>query len=125
MAPIQFSDSDSEQVDDDPAISENSARHVDPGEVAEPPRHSATIHPPGTLPDAKRLRSHDPPACEEWQWKPKVVMADGATAVDAAVVKVFAYQEGLAQAGARRLTPCLPLHVPFISSFSRWRSNGY
>jgi hypothetical protein len=54
------------------------------------------INLPGSLPDAKRLRLHDPPAAGAvWNFQPKVVMADGATAVDAAVVKVFANKEKL------------------------------
>ena len=53
-----------------------------------------TIRPPGSLPDAKRLRTLSPPAVG-WTCKPDVLMADGATAGDVAAAKVFSYKPPL------------------------------
>ena len=53
----------------------------------------AIILPAGTMHDAKRLRTHNPPPLG-WVWTPDVVMgddSDGATAADLAIAKVFSY----------------------------------
>jgi hypothetical protein len=84
--------------DDDDDDEEEEIQPVDEAEQAPAAPHGtrAAINLPGSLPDAKRLRLHDPPAAGAvWNFQPKVVMADGATAVDAAVVKVFANKEKL------------------------------
>ena len=88
----------SDDDDDDDEEEEEEIQPVDEEEQAPAAPHGtrAAINLPGSLPDAKRLRLHDPPAAGAvWNFQPKVVMADGATAVDAAVVKVFANKEKL------------------------------
>ena len=87
--------SDDEDDDDE----KEEIQHEEEQAPAAPHGTRAAINLPGSLPDAKRLRLHDPPAAGAvWNFQPKVVMADGATAVDAAVVKVFANKEKLEHA---------------------------
>ena len=45
-------------------------------------------------------RAHSPDGEEPWKWTPKIVMGDGATAADAAALKVFDYNAELEGPGA-------------------------
>ena len=47
------------------------------------------MQPPGLLPIAHRKRTLSPPPTD-WEWNVDVLMADGATQADAAVMSVFA-----------------------------------
>ena len=105
MAPIDFDDTTGSE-DDEAEHQPPPPSDSDPEDEASPSAaaHGATINPPGTLRDAKRLRLHAPPPAnaEPWCWRPAVLMGDGATAADAAAVKVFAYKDELkARRGAR------------------------
>ena len=88
MAPIIFGFSDDEEEDvaagaDDEDIGDEEEQGGGGGAGG---GNRATINPPGALPEAKRLRLHEPPPIGvDWKLAPKVLMADGASAVDAGV----------------------------------------
>lgn len=104
MAPIIFGFSDDEEEDvaagaDDEDIGDEEEQGGGGGAGG---GNRATINPPGALPEAKRLRLHEPPPIGvDWKLAPKVLMADGASAVDAAALKVFTYKEELGEFHAR------------------------
>lgn len=85
---------DEQEVDGAAGGERDSDREEDVDGAAGPSGTFVTIRPPGSLPDAKRLRTLSPPAVG-WTCKPDVLMADGATAGDVAAAKVFAYQPPL------------------------------
>ena len=78
------------------------------------------VHPPGRPREAKRLRTHSPPpqGAPAWQFKPDVILGDGATVADAAAARVFAYADEiqappLAGALPSTILPCTVYRVPF------------
>ena len=94
---------------------------------AEHPRthegHSADVLQEGELQDPKRLRVHSPPPTADarahtagamnarWEWRPKVMMGDAATAFDVAAANVFAYGNELTELGPGGEQPRSPLCV--------------
>ena len=118
MPPREFVFPSDSEDDDEPSPGLASGEEEAEGSHVQAPVGSqAIVHPPGTLRDAVRMRTHSPPP-HNWVWNPDVLMGDGTTAADLAVAKVFSDGEPLpdivGSSGALRMFSTRT-HLPLCS----------